>query len=365
MAHGSPKITLEEGAPPLLRWYDACRRPFPWRETNDPYAVWISEVMLQQTQAARGVEYHRRWMRAFPTLRSLAEAEDEEVLKAWEGLGYYSRARNLLRAARLLQERGFDTLPSSFEELRALPGVGPYTAAAVASIAFGLRVPALDANGKRVFSRLLDLQEPVDRRAGEKTVLSAFERMLPADRPGDFNSAIMELGATLCAPTSPLCGECPLEFLCLARLRGSALERPVLSRRTKSESLDGLLAVFVSGDRVFLRRRPPAGLWANFEEFPWSAPPAEQESPLTELARRSDADCGGEVRCSFTKWRLRLAVRIVRLYAPGDLENMNGRWASPSELAAATLPAGSGKVRERLFGEGIIPPPPPSRAWAR
>ena len=313
MAHGSPKITLEEGAPPLLRWYDVCRRPFPWRETNDPYAVWISEVMLQQTQAARGVEYHRRWMRAFPTLRSLAEAEDEEVLKAWEGLGYYSRARNLLRAARLLQERGFDTLPSSFEELRALPGVGPYTAAAVASIAFGLRVPALDANGKRVFSRLLDLQEQVDRREGEKNFLRAFERMLPADRPGDFNSAIMELGATLCAPTSPLCGECPLEFLGLARLRGSALERPVLSRRTKSERLDGLLAVFVSGDRVFLRRRPPAGLWANFEEFPWSAPPAEPESPLTELARRNDADCGGEVRCSFTKWRLRLAVRIVRL----------------------------------------------------
>ncbi len=350
-----PPIPLEEGVGPLLRWYDFCRRPFPWRETNDPYAVWISEVMLQQTQAARGVEYHRRWMRAFPTLRSLAGADEEDVLRAWEGLGYYSRARNLLRAARLLEARGLDTLPASYEELRALPGVGPYTAAAVASIAFGLHVPALDANGKRVFSRLLDLEEPVDRSSGERTVLSAFERMLPPDRPGDFNSAIMELGATLCAPASTLCGECPLGFLCLARLRGSALERPMISRRTKSESLEGILAVYLYNDMVFLRKRPPSGLWAGFEEFPWSAPPAEPESALTEKARRCAPDCGGEVRCSFTKWRLRLAVRIIRLHSPGDLADGGGRWALPSELAAAPLPAGSRKVRERLFDEGIIP----------
>ncbi|NLB83293.1 MAG: A/G-specific adenine glycosylase, partial [Synergistaceae bacterium] len=165
MTAENPK-SFSSAAERLLDWYEIKKRLFPWRETKDPYRIWISEVMLQQTQTSRAADYYLRWMELFPTLRDLAGAEEERVLKAWEGLGYYSRAKILLRAARTLVEEGRDTLPPTLEELLSLPGVGAYTAAAVASIAFGLAVPALDANAKRVFARLLDLQIPVDRSEG-------------------------------------------------------------------------------------------------------------------------------------------------------------------------------------------------------
>ena len=347
---------LKEGTAPLLLWYGANRRSFPWRETGDPYAIWISEVMLQQTQAARGVEYHRRWMHLFPTLRSLAEADESEVLKAWEGLGYYSRARNLLKAARLLRERGLENLPGSFGELLTLPGTGAYTAAAVASIAFGIPVPALDANGRRVFSRLLDLDLPADRTPGDRAIREAFASMIPPDRPGDFNSAVMELGATLCSPASVLCGECPLGFLCMAGKRGNALTLPVLSVQPKAERINGTMFVLLDDGEIFLRRRPPGGLWAGFEEFPWNAPPLEPENNIYESIPCAAENSLGIIRCSFTKWRLSLRLRVRRLRnSRASLPEGHGRWIGASELATIPLPAGSRKAREAIIASGIIP----------
>jgi A/G-specific adenine glycosylase len=342
----------EHTASALLNWYDRVRRPFPWRETTDPYKIWISEVMLQQTQTSRAADYYLRWTCLFPTAEALARAPEEDVLKAWEGLGYYGRARNLRAAAKVIADTLGGRLPESYEGLLALPGVGPYTAGAVASIAFGLPVPAVDANGKRVFSRLLDLDCPVDRSAGEGAVREAFDRLLSPDRPGDFNQAVMELGATLCLPRSPQCGECPLSGICRARERGTALLRPVFSGREKGEAAEGRMIVLLRDGNVYLRKRPSRGLWAGFEEFPWEAPPAEP--PLPPALSQTEGTDFGLIRCSFTRWRVTLRVAVVS--APDGLEQNTpgGRWAGGDELTSLTLPAGSARVRKMLFRAGLI-----------
>ncbi|NCB17280.1 MAG: hypothetical protein EOM65_14060, partial [Synergistales bacterium] len=243
-------------------------------------------------------------------------------------------------------------LPESYEGLLALPGVGPYTAGAVASIAFGIPVPAVDANGKRVFSRLLDLESPVDRSAGEGAILEAFVRLLPLDRPGDFNQAVMELGATLCLPRSPKCGECPLSGVCRSRERGTALLRPVLSRRERTETAEGRMIVLLGDRGVYLRRRPSRGLWAAFEEFPWEAPPAEP--PLAPWLSQREGTDFALIRCSFTRWRVTLRVVIVPVREGFDKNAPGGRWAGGGELASLPLPAGSARVRKMLFRAGLI-----------
>lgn len=345
-----------DGTRALLDWYDLWKRPFPWRKTADPYKIWISEVMLQQTQAARVVKYYLRWMELFPTVQALAEAKEKDILKAWEGLGYYGRARNLQAAARLLAEQGKKNLPPSFHEMAALPGVGPYTAGAVASIAFGLPAPAVDANAKRVFSRLLDLSEPVDRSKGDNIIRRTFQEMLPQDRPGDFNQAVMELGAILCLPRSFACEECPLTACCLSRQRGTLFMRPVSARQKKGETSTGKIFVFLCNHAVFVRKRPQKGLWANFEEFPWEAPPVEPLFPFPLAHRENELDFG-KIQCSFTKWRITLQVRLVPL--PADKRHLfpRGRWVDGDELSALTLPAGSRKARKMLFDSGVISPP--------
>ncbi len=260
---------VEEIRRRLLGHYDSGKRDLPWRGETDPYRIWVSEVMLQQTRVDSVIPYYRRWVARFPTLESLAAAGEEEVLRSWQGLGYYSRARSLLSAARLVRERCRGSLPSSAAELSELPGIGEYTAGAVASIAFGEAVPAVDGNARRVLSRLFDLPDPrpgtLQRLAGE---------LLDPARPGDFNQALMELGAVECAPRAPACGECPLRDVCLARARGTAHERP-LRRGRKSVPEVGigvLVAVSASvspqGSRFLLRKRPKKGLLAGMWEFP-------------------------------------------------------------------------------------------------
>ncbi|MBX7251062.1 MAG: A/G-specific adenine glycosylase, partial [Candidatus Promineofilum sp.] len=215
----------EEG--PLLSWWDANRADLPWRRTQDPYAIWIAEVMLQQTQIAAVVPYYERWLARFPTVAALAAAPLDDVLKQWEGLGYYSRARHLHAAAqRIVADHG-GRLPDTLEELLRLPGVGRYTAGAVASIAYGVRAPVLDGNVIRVLSRLFDVAEDVTRPETRARLWALAEALVPAERPGDYNQALMELGQVICVPQRPRCLLCPLRDDCLARQRGTQLERPV------------------------------------------------------------------------------------------------------------------------------------------
>ena len=248
----------------LLAWYDATKRDLPWRESGDPYRIWVSEVMLQQTRAETVIPYYERWMERFPTAVELAEASLEEVLLEWRGLGYYARARNLHRAANIVGRRFGGLLPRTEEGLRELPGIGEYTAAAIASIAFGLAVPAIDGNARRVFSRLFDLPAPT---RGELRGLAS--ELVDPGRPGDFNQAVMEFGALRCTPRSPVCGGCPLERLCLAKSRGTVERRPAPRRRARVREVElAVLAAIDREARVLVVRRPEEGLLGGMWEFP-------------------------------------------------------------------------------------------------
>ena len=248
----------------LLAWYDATRRDLPWRESGDPYRIWVSEVMLQQTRAETVIPYYERWMERFPTAVELADASLEEVLLEWRGLGYYARARNLHRAANIVGRRFGGLLPRTEEGLRELPGIGEYTAAAIASIAFGLAVPAIDGNARRVFSRLFDLPAPT---RGELRGLAS--ELVDPGRPGDFNQAVMEFGALRCTPRSPVCGGCPLERLCLAKSRGTVERRPAPRRRARVREVElAVLAAIDREARVLVVRRPEEGLLGGMWEFP-------------------------------------------------------------------------------------------------
>ena len=198
----------------LLEWYDQFRRDLPWRRSTNPYHIWLSEIMLQQTRVETVKGYYARFLTLFPTVQALAEAPEETVLKAWEGLGYYSRARNLQKAAQVIVEKHGGVFPSAYEDILALPGIGPYTAGAIGSIAFGLRVPAVDGNVYRVASRFFGVREDVGIPRVQKEIAALVKESIPHNRPGDYNQALMELGATLCSPGTPSCDLCPWNALC-------------------------------------------------------------------------------------------------------------------------------------------------------
>ena len=250
----------------LLAWYGRHRRALPWRDAPDPYGVWVSEIMLQQTQVETVTPYYRRWLARFPTVEALAAAPLQEVLSVWEGLGYYSRARNLHRAAQVVVADMAGHLPSSVPELLKLPGIGRYTAGAIASIAFGADAAVLDGNVKRVLARVFDFRSDVKSPAGIKALWSLAESLLPRGRAGDYNQALMDLGATICTPRAPACSVCPVNSLCAARRLGVQLERPVSpARRARPERVYAA-GVVRKGGRVLVGQRPAdellGGLWA-------------------------------------------------------------------------------------------------------
>lgn len=248
----------------LLAHYDAHARDLPWRRETDPYRIWVSEVMLQQTRVETVVGYYRAWLARFPDLHVLADAPEESVLKAWEGLGYYRRARNLHAGARMVRDRFEGRLPETAEALRTLPGVGEYTAGAVASIAFGERVPAVDGNVRRVLSRLLDEAHP-----SPGWLRSTAALLVDPARPGDWNQALMELGATVCTPAAPRCAACPVEAFCAARDAGTQAERPAARPRAEVPAATFAVAVVRNADdRLLLIRRPPGGLLGGMWSFP-------------------------------------------------------------------------------------------------
>lgn len=248
----------------LLAWYDRAGRDLPWRGTRDPYRVWISEIMLQQTRAEAVVPRYEAFLARFPTVEALAAAGEEEVLKMWEGMGYYSRARNLRKAAIQVVQNG-GAFPESARELQKLPGVGVYTAAAVASIAFDEPVPALDGNQARVLSRLLAYDEPVDTpQRLREPALSLLDRA----RPGDYNQALMDLGSGVCTPRAPRCGRCPVAAFCAALAEGDAESYPRLPPPVAKRAVNVTVVLAYFEGRVLVRRRPAKGLLAGLWEFP-------------------------------------------------------------------------------------------------
>ena len=249
----------------LLHYYDKYRRSLPWRDESDPYRILVSEVMLQQTRVETVQGYYRRWLEQFPDLETLAAADSHEVLKEWEGLGYYKRARRLQETARVTVERWDATLPRTLAGLRELPGVGEYTAGAVASIAFGEAVPAVDGNVRRVLSRIFDVADP--RTSWLQVTASG---LVDRDRPGDWNQALMELGATVCVPRRPKCDICPVSVWCSARRAGTELDRPIRSTRSRPKRVQLALAVLYDGEQVFLVRRFWDGLLGGMWVFPES-----------------------------------------------------------------------------------------------
>jgi A/G-specific adenine glycosylase len=250
----------------LLRWYTGHARDLPWRRTRDPYRIWVSEIMLQQTRAQAVIPYYERFLERFPTVAALAAASESAVLACWSGLGYYSRARHMREAARQIVDAG--GFPEDYESLRALPGVGDYTAAAIASIAFGLPRAVLDGNVLRVISRLRNDPSDIGSPQTKSRFREYAQELLDAKDPGRFNQALMELGATVCLPKSPQCPHCPLATRCRARLEGNPAALPVRPRRTEPVRVNAALALVERRGRVLLWQRPSSGRMAGFWELP-------------------------------------------------------------------------------------------------
>jgi len=254
---------------PLLAWYDENKRDLPWRGTGDPYKVWVSEIMLQQTRVAAVMPYYLRWMDELPTVETLASAEESRLMKLWQGLGYYSRARNLQKAAQVIVNELGGRFPDAFEDLLRLPGVGDYTAGAIASIAFGQPVPAVDGNVLRVAARTANMDGDIMDPKVRRMFREVMEAAMPSRRPGAFNQALMDLGATVCLPNgAPLCGQCPLADLCEANRLGLQDSLPVRRKKASRRVEEMTVFLLLREGRAALRRRPEQGLLAGLWEFP-------------------------------------------------------------------------------------------------
>lgn len=326
----------------LLAWYGETARSLPWRGIHDAYSIWVSEIMLQQTRVETVIPYFHRWMNRFPTLPSLAEASQEDVLRLWEGLGYYSRAVQIHRAARAVMAEHGGVIPEDVVALRALPGVGEYTAAAIASIAFGADLPAIDGNLRRVLSRVFDVSLPVRSPEGERRLLELAQEHLPAGLAGDYNQAWMDLGATICLPKKPACLICPLSEVCLARQHGTQADRPVLPPKKAVPHITVAAAVIDRDGKVLLARRPPNGLLGGLWEFPGGKQEPGEALPDTlrrEIREELDYDIQvgspiGVYQHAFTHFKVTLHAFDCR---PGEgepkaLEASALSWAALQEL---------------------------------
>ncbi len=339
-----PRELLSQLRKELLAWYDAHKRDLPWRRTGDPYAIWVSETMLQQTRVDTVIPYYERFLERFPTVQDLANAETEAVYEAWTGLGYYSRARNLQAAARSIVADHAGELPRSAAALRELKGIGRYTAGAVASIAFDHCEPLVDGNVMRVFARLFGLREQIARPEVVEHAWRIAAALVEGSRPGDLNQALMELGAIVCTPKSPLCLSCTLRPRCDAAQAGDADTLPIKAKKARARKVRAAAAWIERRGRILAVRRPESGLLGGM----WELPSAE----LTRGARVEDAlpaalaahlglECEaneqlGEIEHLFTHRRLRLAIYRVTARA-GRVRRGEAyaehRWLSPDALA--------------------------------
>ena len=334
-------------AGPLLRWYGEKKRDLPWRGTQDPYRVWVSEIMLQQTRVAAVIPYYLRWMEALPDVEALASAEEDRLMKLWQGLGYYSRARHLQQAARKITGELGGRFPESYKALLALPGVGEYTAGAVASIAFGQPVPAVDGNVLRVAARVADLDGDILDGGVRRRFREMMEAAVPPEDPGAFNQALMDLGATVCLPGGgPLCGECPLAACCEANRLGLQALRPVRRGKQARRVEERTVLLLVREGRTALRRRPNKGLLAGLWEFPHVSGVLDAAGAGAVLAKWGltplDWRKRLEARHIFTHVEWRMTGWVLEVKGTGE----DFIWADREALEALAVPSAFGRFLE-------------------
>ncbi len=260
---------LEEIVVPLLDWYDKQKRTLPWRSKPTPYRVWVSEIMLQQTRVEAVKPYFERFMKALPTVKKLAACPEEELLKLWEGLGYYNRVRNMQKAAQILVAENKGEVPAQFDELIRLPGIGKYTAGAISSIAFGIPVPAVDGNVLRVITRITADDRDIAKDSVKQAIARDIQEIIPMRRAGDFNQALIELGAMVCVPNGlAKCSECPVAHLCEAKQQGIIMELPKKTAKKERNIEKKTILIIKDGEKIAIRKRPNKGLLAGLYEFP-------------------------------------------------------------------------------------------------
>jgi A/G-specific adenine glycosylase len=345
--------------PALLAWYDRVAAELPWRGTGDAYRVWLSEIMLQQTQVETVKPYYERFLDAYPTVEALASAPLDDVLKRWEGLGYYSRARNLHRAAQIVTMEYGGRFPETAAELQTLPGIGRYTAGAIASIAYGQRAPVLDGNVIRVFSRLLDLTEDITQPRTQAKLWQTAQDWLPEKRVGDYNQALMDLGRLICKPRTPFCSTCPIREYCLAFERGTQNQRPVKKAKTETPHYD-VTAGIIWNERgqLLIAQRPLDGLLGGLWEFPGGK--KEAHETLAECLQRElreelgiEVEVGElftKVKHGFTHFKITLHAFTCR-HLTGEPQAFGVRawaWVKPEELSAYSFGRADRRVIEAM-----------------
>ncbi len=341
----------------LLAWYTQNARQLPWRDHPDPYAIWVSEIMLQQTRVDTVKPYFERWMRRFPTVQALAEASQQDVLAAWEGLGYYTRARNLHRAAQQVVAKFDGQVPSDPQDLERLPGIGRYTAGAIASMAFGVDTAALDGNIRRVLARFFDVAEPGQSPQGIRRLWELAEEHLPPGHAGEYNQALMDLGAAVCTPRQPDCPRCPIQQDCRANTLGIQEQRPVSKPRPVVPHYTVTAAVIRRDEQVLIAQRPVQGLLGGLWEFPGGK--LQDGEDLSECLRREiyeelgvDVAVGAQVgvyRHAYTHFRVTLHAFdcLLEQGEPQALEAAALRWVSPQALAEFPM----GKIDRQIAAQ--------------
>ncbi len=355
---------MSDFAERLLPWFDVRRRELPWRaargELADPYAVWVSEVMLQQTRVEVVVGYFERWMERFPTIFDLARASEDEVLSLWQGLGYYSRARRLRQGAIHLVEGGGGQLPVGASALLGVPGIGPYSAGAIASIAQGERTPVVDGNVVRVLTRHFGLRGDPAKKPLKERLWQLAAQLVPGERPGDFNQALMELGATVCTPARAACYDCPLQSSCAAFAQGLVSELPELPKRPASSPLVAAALLVRAGERLLLVRQPSnARWWAGLWTLPFGVEeprPGDREQALAIARRVRDGHglagalepLGAPLVHPITRFRISLSAFVLRV----------------PRLEESLHPAASARGRAQRAGTELVEPRPAGRSRA-